>query len=54
MDRFCKRCGYEWSSRTKKPKQCPRCKNLDWNITRPKGCVNFQKIKQLDNSQSIE
>lgn len=24
---ICKRCDYEWTSRVKCPKECPRCKN---------------------------
>jgi len=27
----CKRCGYEWESKLKVPKACPRCKRYDWN-----------------------
>jgi len=26
----CDKCGYEWFLRTKKPKQCPKCKRYDW------------------------
>ena len=26
----CKRCGYDWVSRIKKPKCCPRCKSYLW------------------------
>lgn len=28
----CKRCGYEWIARIKKPKACPRCKAYTWNV----------------------
>jgi hypothetical protein len=27
----CKRCGYEWIPRTITPKECPSCKQRDWN-----------------------
>jgi len=27
----CKRCNYEWESRKKNPKCCPKCKSYDWN-----------------------
>ena len=27
----CRVCGYEWESRTKLPKACPKCKRYDWN-----------------------
>ena len=30
----CKLCGYEWESRTDKPKQCPKCKRYDWDKDR--------------------
>jgi len=26
MEKICGRCGYEWESRKKNPKECPRCK----------------------------
>jgi len=26
----CKRCGYTWNSYLEKPKQCPKCKRMDW------------------------
>ena len=26
----CGKCEYEWSSRTKEPKACPRCKRYDY------------------------
>lgn len=26
MKQKCKKCGYEWTSRKKNPKVCPRCK----------------------------
>jgi len=29
----CPHCGYEWDSRIKKPKKCPRCaRRLDWPL----------------------
>ncbi len=31
MRQKCKRCGYEWGSWLKLPKQCPKCKRYDWN-----------------------
>ena len=27
----CNQCEYEWESKLKKPKQCPRCKRYDWD-----------------------
>jgi len=27
----CKKCGYEWESRVKKPKACPECKTRTWD-----------------------
>lgn len=30
----CKRCGYRWNARVRKPKECPECKRRDWNKTR--------------------
>ena len=27
----CQQCNYQWESRTKQPKQCPRCKRYDWD-----------------------
>lgn len=26
----CRKCGYKWYSRVKKPKRCPNCKRADW------------------------
>lgn len=26
----CKKCKYEWLSRVKNPKECPKCKTRDW------------------------
>ena len=33
----CKRCGYEWESRVKRPKTCARCKSYTWEIKRKEG-----------------
>ena len=30
MECKCKRCGYGWTSRVKKPLQCPACKSYRW------------------------
>ena len=30
----CKRCGWEWETRVKKPKTCPGCKSPLWNKER--------------------
>jgi len=27
----CKKCKYEWLARVEKPKECPSCKNRNWN-----------------------
>ena len=27
----CNACAYEWMPRTKEPKECPACKNRNWN-----------------------
>jgi predicted Zn-ribbon and HTH transcriptional regulator len=27
----CKRRGYQWQPRVKKPKECPVCKNRKWD-----------------------
>jgi len=38
MDRFemptvkCERCFHEWVPRVKLIRQCPRCKNVKWNV----------------------
>ncbi len=26
----CHKCKYEWESRVKEPKECPRCKTRNW------------------------
>lgn len=31
LPRECLHCGYTWLSRKHNPKQCPRCKQFDWN-----------------------
>ena len=31
MKLTCSKCGYNWFSRKKMPKACPRCKRYDWN-----------------------
>lgn len=28
----CLSCGYEWLPRVDEPKECPNCKNRNWNI----------------------
>lgn len=28
----CKRCGYVWLARVEQPRQCPRCKRVDWAV----------------------
>ena len=33
--KICKRCGYQWQARVKKPKECPDCKSRAWE-TKPK------------------
>jgi len=30
----CLRCNYEWDSKLKKPKTCPRCKSYFWDKIR--------------------
>lgn len=30
MNCECHICGYKWVSRKDSPKQCPRCKRMDW------------------------
>lgn len=30
----CLRCGYEWIVRISYPKQCPKCKSMNWNRPR--------------------
>lgn len=33
----CERCGHIWIPRNKgKPKVCPECKRMDWNIPKEK------------------
>jgi predicted Zn-ribbon and HTH transcriptional regulator len=33
----CKRCGYEWHTRTEgMPRQCPACKSYRWNKAKEK------------------
>jgi len=29
----CNKCKYKWIPRVKFPKQCPKCKRMDWNKT---------------------
>lgn len=29
----CKRCGFEWKARTKKPLKCPKCGSYSWDKT---------------------
>jgi len=31
MIETCKRCGFEWKSRTNKPLKCPKCGSYSWN-----------------------
>lgn len=42
-DCSCKRCGYEWTARAKKPKACPRCKSYAWDkpVLNDKGADEF-------------
>jgi len=43
----CPKCNYEWESRTKNPKACPRCKTrLDYQ--KPFKKVNYEKSKVTD------
>ncbi len=28
----CLRCGYEWIPKVENPKQCPKCKRMDWDV----------------------
>ena len=53
MNGFCRRCGYEWLLRTKVPKQCPRCKNIEWNVKRKTG-INCEQFKQPEITDFIE
>ena len=32
----CKRCGYFWYSQLENPKQCPKCKQYNWNTEKKK------------------
>jgi predicted Zn-ribbon and HTH transcriptional regulator len=32
----CLRCDYDWTARVKRPKQCPLCKSLKWNVPEKK------------------
>lgn len=32
MKHKCKVCKYEWDSRVRKPKQCPKCKRYDYQV----------------------
>lgn len=27
----CEKCGYDWEGRKENPKQCPKCKSMEWN-----------------------
>ena len=31
-------CSYEWIPRTDNPKECPKCKRMDWNIEKELVC----------------
>ena len=37
--RKCLKCEYQWYSRLPfpPPKQCPKCKRMDWNIKKEEG-----------------
>jgi len=41
----CLKCGHTWLSRTKHPKQCPRCKNTNWD----RDTKNTFRIEYLTN-----
>lgn len=30
---YCKKCGFEWKSRTSKPLKCPKCGSYSWDKT---------------------
>lgn len=27
----CEQCGYKWLPKVTQPKQCPKCKRMDWD-----------------------
>jgi hypothetical protein len=40
----CRLCGYEWNARVENPRQCVRCKRVDWHVENIKiknGGVNY-------------
>lgn len=53
MKHKCPKCGYEWDSRVRKPKQCPYCKNYlplleyDQQLERTKKKQLYLKGKQI-------
>ena len=36
---ICKKCGYSWISRIEQPKECPNCKNRNWEVEKKKGVM---------------
>lgn len=45
MMKICKRCDYEWDSKTEYPKSCPACKSYRWAV--PKDYVAPGEVKPI-------
>lgn len=40
----CNRCNHKWFSRVEKPRACPACKSVYWNVPRSRP-IPIKKIK---------
>jgi predicted Zn-ribbon and HTH transcriptional regulator len=41
----CNRCNHTWWSRVEKPRACPRCKTIYWNVVRSRPIPKKKVLK---------
>ena len=47
---ICKRCDYNWTSQSKRPISCPRCKSYSWSEIRKQ--IIDRRIAEVQNARN--
>lgn len=50
----CKRCGWVWVPRVKKPRWCPKCNSPYWNRERTRESESMPRARQRQREEEPE